>query len=93
MAAIGYLFVLCFVPLFMAKESKFAQFHGKQGLVLCIAWVIAMMFNVIPFIGWLFSAMLNLLLFIVAVAGFVMAIQGKWYRMPVIADLADKIKL
>ena len=35
-AAVGYLNVLCFVPLLLKKESKFAQFHGKQALVLFI---------------------------------------------------------
>ena len=35
-AAIGYLSFLCFVPLALKRENKFALFHGKQALVLFI---------------------------------------------------------
>ena len=35
-AAVGYLSFLCFVPLALKKGNKFAQFHGKQALVLFI---------------------------------------------------------
>lgn len=91
MAALAY--VVVFIPLFMAKESKFAQFHAKQGLVLFFAWVITAFLNVIPILGWILSPILGLGLAIVAILGIVMAVQGKEYRMPVIADLADKIKM
>ena len=36
LAAIGYLWILCLLPLLGKRESEFAQFHGKQGLVLTI---------------------------------------------------------
>ena len=39
-AAISYLWILCFVPLFLKKKSKFAQHHAKQGLVLFIAEIL-----------------------------------------------------
>jgi hypothetical protein len=29
MAALSYIWILCFVPLFLKKKSKFAQFHAK----------------------------------------------------------------
>lgn len=91
MAAIGY--VICFIPLFMAKESKFAQFHAKQGLILFIAWVAVAVFSAVPILGWILSPILSIVLAVISILGIVMAIQGKWYRMPVVADLADKIKI
>ena len=33
-AAIGYVSILFVLPLFLKKNSKFAQFHAKQGLLL-----------------------------------------------------------
>ena len=36
MAILSYIGPLCLIPFFASKESKFAQFHAKQGLNLCI---------------------------------------------------------
>lgn len=36
-AAIGYIGILCLVPILFAKTSPFAKHHGKNGLVLFIA--------------------------------------------------------
>ena len=33
-AAASYIWVLCLIPLLFKRESKFAQFHAKQGLLL-----------------------------------------------------------
>lgn len=38
MALLSYLGILVLIPIFAAKESKFARFHANQGLVLCIVW-------------------------------------------------------
>ena len=45
-AAIGYFGILCLLPLILKKDSPFAQFHGKQGLVLLIAFVLLWGVNV-----------------------------------------------
>lgn len=67
-AAIGYLPFLFFIPIFVNREDKFAQFHGKQSLVLfCVLilvwigiWVIDLIFGGILgrifIIGFLFKA-------------------------------------
>ena len=39
MALLAYLGPLVFVPMFAAKESKFARFHSNQGLILLIAMI------------------------------------------------------
>ena len=38
MAAIGYLGILFLIPLLANKDSPFAQYHAKQGMVLPI-WI------------------------------------------------------
>ena len=40
MGILAYLGFLCLVPIFAAKDSKFARFHANQGLVLLIAEVV-----------------------------------------------------
>lgn len=37
MGILAYIGLLFLVPLFAAKESKFAMYHANQGLILCIA--------------------------------------------------------
>ena len=39
-AAIGYIPFLFFIPIFTSREDDFAQFHGKQSLVLFCAFII-----------------------------------------------------
>lgn len=40
MAVLAYLSWLVLIPIFVAKDSKFARFHVNQGLVLAIAEII-----------------------------------------------------
>ena len=90
-AAIGYLGILCVLPLFMKKESPFAQFHGKQGLVLFVVWIALSFINIIPLLGQLIWVLGSLVLLVVMVIGIMNALQGKMWEMPVLGDLAKKI--
>lgn len=87
MAALSYLGILVLIPLLMKKESSFVQFHAKQGLVLFIAEVILWW---IPFVGWFF---LGPLVSILALIGLIMALMGKEWKIPVVWNIAEKIKL
>ncbi len=84
-AFIGYLGLLCLIPLLAKKDSKFAQFHAKQGLVLAIG----MFFAWIPFIGWI----LGIVLFIFWIMGIISVLQGQMKPLPVVGDLAQKINI
>ncbi len=44
MAVLSYLGILVLIPIFAAKESKFARFHANQGLVL---WIAALILGVV----------------------------------------------
>ena len=52
-AVLGYLSILCLVPLLLKKDNKFALFHGKQGLILFIFEVAAGIISLVPFLGWI----------------------------------------
>lgn len=39
-AAIGYIPFLFFVPIFVNRDDEFAQFHGKQSLVLFCTFIL-----------------------------------------------------
>lgn len=88
-AAIGYLWILCLLPLFFKKESKFAQFHGKQGFVLFLIEIFGGLIYFIPIVGMIFG----LLLALAVVSGFSAALSGKYWEMPVIGPWAKKLKI
>lgn len=92
-AAIGYFGILCLVPLILKKDSPFAQFHGKQGLVLLIALVLLWAVNVVPVLGQLAWLAGSLAGFCLMILGAVNAYNGKLWEMPVLGGFAKKIKL
>ena len=84
-AFVGYLGILCLIPLLAKKDSPFAQFHAKQGLILTIAWFFAW----VPFFGWI----LALVTFVFWVMGIVSVFSGKMKPLPIVGDLAKKINI
>lgn len=92
-AAIGYVGVLCLIPLLAKKESPYAQFHGKQGLVILVAWVILWVIGLVPILGWIVWAIGSIALFVLMVMGIVHALKGEMWELPVIGTYAKQIKL
>ena len=88
-AAIGYVWILCLVPLFLKRHSKFAQFHAKQGLVLFIVEIFGWLILWIPLVGWLLGA----LILIFAILGIMNSLQGNYWEMPILGKYAKKINL
>ncbi len=91
-AFIGYWGILFLVPLLGKKDNKFALFHGKQGLALFVLWIIFWIISFIPvigIIGWIGL----LLCFILAIVGMIMSLQGNYWKIPILADITEKIKI
>lgn len=84
-ALLSYLHYLFLIPLLAKKDSKFCQFHAKQGLVMFILWF----FVWIPILGWL----LGLFLFIAWIIVVINVLQGKYWKIPVIGDYAEKLNI
>ena len=100
MAILAYIGILVLIPLFAAKESKFARYHTNQGLVLCIACiaysiVYSILSSIILAISWrLYSlvsiiGLVGLVFLVLAVIGIINAANGRAKELPVIG----KIKL
>jgi len=92
-AAIGYLGILCLVPLLLKRNSAFAQHHGKQGLVLLITWCLLWVGNVIPVIGTIVWLLGSVVLVILLILGVINALNGKMWEMPVLGEYARQIKI
>lgn len=85
MAIIAY--IVFFIPLIAAKDSKFAWYHANQGLTLFLAAVIVnVVLGIIPIVGWILLPLANLAVVIFAVLGIVAAAQGQVKPLPLIGS-------
>jgi len=88
LAAIAYIWILFIIPLFLKKDSKFAQFHAKQAMIVFILEVAAFLTTFIG-IGWI----LYLVAIVYVVLGIRAALDGKYWELPIIGKYAKKINL
>ncbi|MBO4326159.1 MAG: DUF4870 domain-containing protein [Clostridia bacterium] len=91
MGILAYIWLLVLIPIFAAKESKFARFHANQGLVLLIAEFIVCgvlsILSIIPFVGIVFIVLNSLagLCFLgLMILGIVNVVNGKAKELPLI---------
>jgi len=93
-AFIGYWWILFLVPLLAKKDNKFALSHGKQGMVLFVFEVIIWILSYIPVIGWFIIGPIgSIICIILAIVGMVKSLQGQYWKMPVLGDIAEKIRI
>ena len=83
MAILAYIGILFLIPLFAAKDSKFARFHTNQGIILFIVAIISYIIGRIPVIGFV-GTILSCLCSIFAIIGIIYAAQGKAKELPLI---------
>ena len=90
MAAMCYLGVLVLIPLFIRKDDKFVHYHAKQGLVIFIGEIIAVIAA-----SWLavIGNLLFLLMLIASVIGLIQGLQGRRFKIPGIGDIANKFNI
>ncbi len=98
MGVLAYFGPLCFIPMFAAKDSKFARFHANQGLVLliaCVVWSIAysILNAIILAISWRLYfissiiGLVSLVFLILAIIGIINAANGKAKELPLIGKI------
>ncbi|MFD1039762.1 DUF4870 domain-containing protein [Virgibacillus byunsanensis] len=87
MAILAY--IIFFIPLLAAKDSKFAMYHANQGLVLFLtAMAVYIVGTIIPIIGWLLILPIgSLLMLVLAVIGIINAANGKTKQLPMIGKI------
>lgn len=91
-AIMAYIPFLCFIPLLNMKHNDEARFHARQGVMLFLIELLALLFLIDRIANFVFTAIL-IVAVAFAVAGIYFALQGKNYRLPIIGDLAEKSKL
>lgn len=93
-AILSYIPFLCFVPLVNInwKENEEARFHARQGIVLFVIEMLAVVMLVDDVAKFVFRILLVVAVALAA-AGIYFALQGKRFRLPLISDIADKARL
>ncbi len=99
MAILSYISILCLIPLFASKDSKFAQFHAKQGFNLFIleaVWSVAniiittVMYAINPVLGYMFSTILSIVWIapvVLSIIGIINAVNGQAKELPIIGGI------
>lgn len=97
MGIFAYISWLVLIPLFAAKDSKWARFHANNGLILAIleigTWVVFGLLGMIPYVGfifWIIGWTVSAVPIVLSVFGVINAVQGKAKDLPVIGG---KIKI
>jgi len=83
-AALSYCWIISIFVYLLKKDSAFAQFHAKQSLVLTLITLVFGWWGPIGMLIWVAAV-------IAYVVGFSQALAGKYWEMPLIADLAKKL--
>ncbi|MDK2835171.1 MAG: hypothetical protein PWP63_2258 [Methanolobus sp.] len=84
-------FITGIVLLVIEKENKFVRFHAAQSTVVFGAlFIISIILGFIPIIGRLIALFLPIIGLVLWLYLMFMAYKGNLYRLPVLADFADK---
>ncbi len=103
-AVSAYCFIFCLIPLFIRRDSPFVQFHAKQGLLitliqigLFLLWTVIHILPPLQFltINRALSNIVKLVFFFfstyIIAAGTFQAVNGEYYRFPLIGAYSEKI--
>lgn len=101
MLVLSYAWLLSLIPLFTKRDDAEVQWHAKNGLVIAaietiimILWEISRRF--FPWFTCLVSfipCLLILGLFALSIVGMIKAINGQRFRIPVLTDFAENLKI
>jgi uncharacterized membrane protein len=98
MGIIAYLWILCLVPIFAAKDSPFAKYHANQGLVLFLLEIVLsitlyiiniVVFTVLPGMSFIVSilGLIHLGPLVLLIMGIINAAAGKCVPLPIIGGI------
>jgi len=91
-SVLSYIPFLCLIPLLQMRDNEQARFHSRQGLILFLIELLAVLF-LIPGLSSMIWKTVIILALGTSVAGIIFGIQGKKYKLPLIGDIAEKMKL
>jgi uncharacterized membrane protein len=86
MAILAY--IIFFIPLLAARDSRFAMYHANQGLLLFLTAVaVNIVLGIIPVIGWILLPFANLAILVFVVIGIINAANGENKPLPLFGHI------
>ncbi len=93
MGILSYIGILVLIPLLTEKNNQFVRFHVRQGLVLLVIEIAAMVIGSMVWgIGGL-TSLINLGAFVLSIIGIINVINKKQVALPLVGQFADKFKV
>jgi uncharacterized membrane protein len=87
-----YVGLLALVPYLVARDAPLVRGHARQGLALALLGIACAGLAVVPYVG--FAGHLGLAgVLVLSIVGIVKALDRAPWRMPVAADVADRLEL
>lgn len=105
LAAVAYLGPGCLVTMFARQRTPYLTWHAQQGFalffleaaVLILLIILDNTIGRIPILGLVITILIQLAAFVVflvlSILGFVKALAGETFRIPVLDDYAEKVPL
>ena len=102
-ASVSYMAFICFFSLWKSKHDDYVRYHARQGFLLLLAECVAILTIVVlemtigrvRFIGFIVVLILQLVTGLgaltLSVLGFVKALFGEYWHMPIIGEYADRV--
>ena len=103
LSAIGYVGPLCLLPMLATPKDDFLKGHAQRAFLLFFLEATVLVFLLIvdntlgriPLLGFLLVILLQFASFVVflvlSILGFVKALAGEDFRLPVLDDYAEKV--
>lgn len=89
---LGVLAIGTLIIALMSGDNRFVKHHALQGMVLSVVFIVLEAVGVVlgGFIPGL-VILIQILTIASWVIGFALAFAGQWFRIPLVADLADRV--
>ena len=85
---LSYIPILCLIPLLQEETDSELRLHARQGVVLMLLEILICILLIPGVTNLLFSVGLVICI-VLAFIGAFNAFQGKYWRIPVISDIAE----
>jgi uncharacterized membrane protein len=89
-AAISYFWIVGLIFFFVEKKNRFVRFHAFQALAWGIAFfIVGIVLDYLPYVFFV-GYLAHVAWIVGAVYAAVQAYNGKWFKLPVVGDMAEK---
>lgn len=84
-------FITGIIFFILEKENRFVRFHAMQSIFISVAlFVLNIGLSFIPILGLILSLLINPVAFILWIVLMVKAYQGKWFKLPIVGNMAEQ---